>query len=239
MTRKSGCIIESCSKKEFDEAFLLVGLGAGEEKLKTVEGAIEELYFFCSPGTSGLQISRNASTALKSAGYQMLYQGKDVFEEHALTARKGNIWIAVRTNSEGRYNITTVEEQSMQQEMTAQWSGQLESSGRAVLEGIEFETDSHQLRPQSEAVLNQVLQLLEANPSWKLKIEGHTDTSGDAASNLTLSRARATTVLEWLTQHGIAPGRLLAEGFAGSKPRDTNATPEGRARNRRVELSRL
>lgn len=83
-----------------------------------------------------------------------------------------------------------------------------------------------------------VAQLLEKHSAWALSIEGHTDSVGDPASNRTLSQRRADAVRAALAERGVRPDRLETAGFGASEPRESNATVEGRARNRRVELVR-
>ncbi|HWG71730.1 MAG TPA: OmpA family protein, partial [Steroidobacteraceae bacterium] len=81
---------------------------------------------------------------------------------------------------------------------------------------------------------------LKKNPDWKLNIVGHTDGIGNDAANLSLSRRRSAAVKAALVdRYGIAADRLSTEGFGASQPQARNDTPEGRARNRRVELTRL
>ena len=81
-----------------------------------------------------------------------------------------------------------------------------------------------------------MLKLLQTTPDLRLAIEGHTDNAGTPAHNQTLSEARAQAVVANLVGAGIAASRLTAAGFGQSKPVADNATDEGRAQNRRVEL---
>lgn len=111
----------------------------------------------------------------------------------------------------------------------------LDSDGRVAIQ-VNFATDKAQILPTSEPQLAQVLDLLRADPSLKLSIEGHTDNSGAAAHNRTLSEDRATSVVAALTTKGIAADRLRAAGFGADKPVADNGSEEGKARNRRVEL---
>ncbi len=104
------------------------------------------------------------------------------------------------------------------------------------LDRITFETDSATLRPQSREQLSNIAAILQAYAPVRLKIGGYTDNSGDAATNLRLSQARAETVLNELRTMGIAASRLEAEGYGQAHPVADNATPEGRATNRRVAL---
>ena len=84
--------------------------------------------------------------------------------------------------------------------------------------------------------INKIYQLMVKNPDLKFSVEGHTDSDGDAASNLKLSKARGKTVMDKLISMGISPDRLKYNGFGESKPIDNNSTPEGKANNRRVEF---
>ena len=92
------------------------------------------------------------------------------------------------------------------------------------------------LRPESETVLAQVASLLNDEPDWKMKIEGHTDSTGTKQANQALSQQRAAAVVAWLVKDGIAASRLTAVGMGDTKPVADNSTDAGRARNRRVEL---
>ena len=78
--------------------------------------------------------------------------------------------------------------------------------------------------------------VLERNPSLNIVIQGHTDNRGTAAHNQKLSENRAKSVLEYFVEKGITRERLSAVGFGFSSPAATNETPEGQAKNRRVEL---
>jgi outer membrane protein OmpA-like peptidoglycan-associated protein len=105
--------------------------------------------------------------------------------------------------------------------------------------GIYFDFNSATIKPDSEAVLKQISDILHKNPDWKLSVAGHTDNIGDNSSNQSLSERRAAAVKEALVKrYGIAPGRLTTSGFGASRPIEPNTTLEGRARNRRVELQR-
>jgi outer membrane protein OmpA-like peptidoglycan-associated protein len=112
-------------------------------------------------------------------------------------------------------------------------------SCRTELHGVYFETGSAELLEESAPALGQVAVALGANPAWQVTVEGHTDNIGSAAYNDELSLRRANSVRTALVgRYGVGADRIAAQGFGLSKPIEANATPEGRARNRRVELAR-
>jgi outer membrane protein OmpA-like peptidoglycan-associated protein len=115
----------------------------------------------------------------------------------------------------------------------------LTSRCRAEIPGVYFDLGSADLRSESDASLNDVARLLNSHPDWKLSIEGHTDAIGAPASNLALSQRRADAVRAVLSsRYRVAASRLSAKGFGQTKPKESNATLEGRAHNRRVEMTR-
>jgi outer membrane protein OmpA-like peptidoglycan-associated protein len=110
---------------------------------------------------------------------------------------------------------------------------------RAEVHGIYFAFASAALMPESDPTLRGIAKLLSDNPSWLVTIEGHTDSIGRRAANLTLSKLRAAAVRAALvSRFSVSGSRLTATGFGDTRPVTSNATIEGRARNRRVELSR-
>lgn len=116
---------------------------------------------------------------------------------------------------------------------------QLTEEKRAITYGIYFDFNKDTIKPESEPVLKQIVQAMTDNPDWKLTVNGHTDNIGGDAYNLDLSKRRAAAVKQALvTRYHIAPDRLSTNGYGASSPIDTNDTLEGRARNRRVELTR-
>ena len=102
-----------------------------------------------------------------------------------------------------------------------------------------FESNAGKLRADSLQELKQVIAELKANPDWRLMIEGHTDDSGDSAANHRLSLDRAQAVRDLIVAGGIDKGRLVVQGYGETRPLSDNTTPEGRARNRRVDLSKV
>jgi OmpA-OmpF porin, OOP family len=113
----------------------------------------------------------------------------------------------------------------------------IESGQIKILERVEFENNSAKIRPESDRVLNAVLDVMTSHSEFgKLAVQGHTDNHGAAAYNKRLSEQRAAAVMKWLIDHGVARTRLSAQGFGLERPIDTNNTEEGRQNNRRVEF---
>jgi outer membrane protein OmpA-like peptidoglycan-associated protein len=115
----------------------------------------------------------------------------------------------------------------------------LANTGRAEVYSIYFAFNSDEIREESEPTLLEIADVLRRHPDWKLAIEGHTDSIATDAYNLQLSQKRAAAVRNALvSKKEVAGARLTTAGFGESRPKDTNDTLEGRARNRRVELVR-
>ncbi len=115
----------------------------------------------------------------------------------------------------------------------------LMETGHADIYTIHFSFNSDEIREESEPTLREIADILRRHADWKLRVGGHTDAIGGDAANLDLSKRRAAAVRNALIgRFGIKAERLLTDGYGRSRPMDTNDTEEGRARNRRVELSR-
>ncbi len=107
---------------------------------------------------------------------------------------------------------------------------------KIALRNIFFDTGKSALRPESNAELDRLVKLLKDVPSLKIEISGHTDNTGSAVLNESLSQSRAEAVVNYLTSKGIAANRMTAKGYGASQPISTNSTEEGRQQNRRTEF---
>ncbi len=116
-----------------------------------------------------------------------------------------------------------------------QASGQIDTSG-IELHNVFFDFDKATLRPESHSELNYWVDLLKKYPVLKIEIDGHTDSVGTAAYNLKLSLARAQAVKSYLVANGVKAKQLVPKGFGATQPKASNATDEGRQRNRRTEF---
>lgn len=104
---------------------------------------------------------------------------------------------------------------------------------------VNFETGSAELTPVSEYELDFLVEALKKYPGMRLELAGHTDNSGEAEENLTLSENRAKTVYNYLVNQGISEERLTVKGYGDTLPVAENDTPEGREKNRRLEFKIL
>jgi OmpA-OmpF porin, OOP family len=113
------------------------------------------------------------------------------------------------------------------------------TESKIVTHGINFDIDKATIKPESMGTLNMIIKVMKDNPDLKFEIDGHTDNSGGAAHNLTLSQQRADAVKTQLVSMGIDASRLTTKGFGDTKPISDNTSPEGRANNRRVEFVKM
>ncbi|HLY56281.1 MAG TPA: OmpA family protein [Stellaceae bacterium] len=163
-----------------------------------------------------------------------------ISEQHSagvlMTAHYGdngrNIWATLHL-AESNYSIAVADATIVQSRLAAD----LGAKCHLALTGVLFDFDKSTLKPESDAVLQQVAALMAKDPALKLEIQGHTDNVGGEAYNQTLSEARARSVVTWLTQHKVAPARLTARGYGKTRPIASNDTDDGRAHNRRVEIA--
>jgi len=106
-----------------------------------------------------------------------------------------------------------------------------------VFDHLNYETASAQLTPESQGTVNSLAQILKAYPNVHVQVSGHTDNTGAPDANQRLSLDRANTVKQMLVSSGIGPERIATNGYGQDRPIAPNDTEEGRARNRRTELT--
>ena len=236
-------------------------------KMIPVEGRLKTMYA-TGEGASFFEVQKTYERMIKNLGGVTVFEGtgkdmadknieyKDVrhHDTHLTEDEKIGVYM-VRTPSrqiwvevwqpafvESNYFLTVVEKQDMALRAglipAEQMKQALESQGHVMIPVL-FDTDKTDIKPESGPLIAEVIKLMQQNPSLKLRIEGHTDTQGTPANNVTLSDGRAKSVMLALLKAGIDPKRLQAQGFGQSRPVADNATDEGRARNRRVELVKI
>ena len=115
-------------------------------------------------------------------------------------------------------------------------SARVTAAGTWVYKDIRFNTSRSDINPDSFPVLVEIAAVLKANPRMKAEIQGHTDSVGSRPYNMKLSENRSRAVVAYLIEKGISSTRLSYKGYGPLRPIASNATAEGRAQNRRVEL---
>lgn len=215
---------------DHDPAPLSVTMPGASQPEIVATGSINKTYRPVD-GTSLLEWFTVYHDALLKAGWTII--GESHSADGAITAHYGkngrNLW-AYLHNGGGTYSFRVGDE-----------GGGLDASlakdCHVTLTGVLFDFNKSTLKPKSDPVLERVRLLLTKNAALKLEVQGHTDNAGTDAYNQALSEARAAAVVAWLTQHGIAAGRLSAKGYGKMVPVADNRTDEGRSKNRRVEIA--
>jgi OOP family OmpA-OmpF porin len=197
---------------------------------------------------SELQISRNYANAVKNMGGTIVFEGEcsgaDCAENCGYRMMVGKVikggnelWVEVVPFNDGNdYYLTVVAKEAMKQDVTANdMLDALNRDGRIALY-INFDTGKSIIKPESKPIIEQIVQMLKANPDLKISVEGHTDNVGNPKSNKVLSDDRAKAVVTAIIAQGIDAKCLSAVGYGQDKPIADNKTEEGRAKNRRVEL---
>jgi OOP family OmpA-OmpF porin len=114
------------------------------------------------------------------------------------------------------------------------------TEGKLVTYGIYFDSGSDKIKPESAGTMKEIATVFKENPAIRVKIIGHTDSDGDDAKNLDLSKRRAVSVKNAFTsEYGIDAARIETDGKGETEPVASNSTGEGKAKNRRVELIKL
>lgn len=201
---------------------------SSEQEQVLSHGVHERLYGGPAQALSAVQFSALYGPALKEAGWSIVRTWTGGFLAH-YTKNGRDIWaylhggggdIAIKVSDAGGDDL----------------AARLKKDCRATLNGVLFEFNKSTLTPESESALTRAGKALVSNAALNFEVQGHTDNVGKDDYNQTLSEARAAAVMKWLTGHGVPAARLTSRGFGKTVPVAGNDTPEGRARNRRVEL---
>jgi len=248
-TRMPGYFLDysgSLRESQFDAYQFWVQKGAKAEK-QQIEGH-KWIYFYRFDTSTGappspLQIKRNYQNAALKVGGKVVYDEPNNSSYNRTTlvvAKNGQeTWVEFSSGGGLSYYLTIVERQAMQQDVTANaeaLKNGLAETGHAEVQGIFFDFNKSEIKPESQPALQEVVKLLQGSPSLHVWVVGHTDNVGTAEFNVTLSNARAAAVVKALVAAGIDPRRLTPHGDGPFAPVATNTTEEGKAKNRRVEL---
>lgn len=248
LTRLENFYISDCSES-YNELVLRTSVSKTEAK----EGNLFYYYyrFNIDAGVkmkSPLQIIKNYENAVVKNGGKLVYKNTNASEGDIeatlyLSTKEKEYWIQL-TRFAGNgieveaFGLNVLEIESMKQEVVAS-----EIFEKIIKEGfialyINFETGKSDIKTESLPIIEQLSEMLKQNPTLKINIEGHTDNVGGENSNQLLSESRAKSVMDALISKGIDASRLKSKGWGQSKPIADNNTEEGRAKNRRVEISK-
>jgi OOP family OmpA-OmpF porin len=244
--RMSNYLLADC-KTNFDAVDF--NLAAGGSKMITKEGTKTTLRYDFNAESglakpSCLQILRNYESAAKKIGGVTAFfnVGEVTAVFKLLKNGREAAWVKIETGGNDNndfYVLTIVELEAMKQEITSDdILTALNTDGRISLY-INFATGKSDIEPDSQKIIDQISGMLSANPSLKVSVEGHTDNTGTPAGNKALSESRAKAVMNACITKGIDKSRLTAKGWGQDKPVADNATEEGKAQNRRVEIVKM
>lgn len=252
--------------RDFDAYELITGpIKSGKAKFLHLEGKVTEIGYLTPPGRSILEVYGNYESSLKQAGFEVLFACKaaecgagwmrvkglgDIFTGYentrVLTAKlakkEGDVYVALHMPAAGGVTLLNIIEvkpmdTGMVKVDAAALGRDITRQGHVALYGIFFDTGKADIKPESEATLNEIAALLKGTAQLRIHVVGHTDSTGDLAMNLDLSRRRANAVVQALAaKYGIPAARLQSHGVGPLAPLASNDDEDGRARNRRVEL---
>jgi OmpA-OmpF porin, OOP family len=225
-----------------DEAFASEKLVGLDKKPVAVEGRRVMFTYTRQTGTADpgtLGILRNYENAVKQLGGQITQSaGTEVIG--VVSKDGGEVWVRVKCAGGTYYYLTIVEKKGLEQAVVTNaqaLAAGLSATGQATVQGIFFDSGKAAIKPESEAAIAEIAKLLAGSPEMKVAVVGHTDGWGDWDANMRLSEARASAVMAMLaSKFGVAAERLTAFGNGSYAPVASNATDEGRARNRRVVI---
>jgi outer membrane protein OmpA-like peptidoglycan-associated protein len=220
---------ETHTGQEDNAPFRLTPKGASQDEI-VANGSVTRNYTL-QDGSQAL-FAAVYHDALAKAGWSIEKETPSGEVIVAHYAKKGrNLWAYL--NDHGNSYSIQVGREAAPDQMKAT----LAASCHVALVGVLFDFNKSTLQPASDGILTQVATLMTGTPSLTVEIQGHTDNIGSDAYNQTLSDARARSVMTWLTQQGIAAGRMTAKGYGRTQPVADNNSDLGRMRNRRVEIA--
>lgn len=224
------------------------------EKTEEKEGNVTRIGYSFNPANdqekppSPLQVIKNYENAVLKNGGKKIYSTLTEGPQGAsflLTSKDKTYYVVIDNMTPGRddvcdgYDLIIVEMEGMKQEIAAtEMFEKLNKEGSVALY-INFETGKSDIKAESQKIIDQITEMMRANPSLKVSIEGHTDNVGSPADNKSLSEARAKAVMKTVVASGVEASRLSTKGWGQEKPVAENKTEEGKAKNRRVEIVKM
>lgn len=248
-----GSFHKVCERSRFDKVELVEAADPARPRDKRRISREGEYWYYYDPiardGANGLpsqlEVFRNFENALRAAGGTVIGTDSPRHVYYRIKRPSGEYWGQAGCGGGNAaacnailHKIVRIADMEQSVVVSAdQIRKSLDESGRVVFYGIHFDTDKAVVKPESGPTLAEMAKYLKANAQVKVFIVGHTDMQGPLDRNQGLSRERAAAVVNALaTVHGIAPGRMAAEGVGPLAPVAANDAEAGRARNRRVEM---
>lgn len=216
------------SGSEDPSPFWVLPKGASQKEMVAPRSMVRS---YSLPDLGNLMFMTVYRGALTRAGWEIVEQfmGADASLTAHYAKNGRNLWAQLHNNADG-YTIAVADTGN-------DLSATLAKNCHVALYGVLFDFNKATLQPASDAVLQQVANLLANNRTLKLEVQGHTDNVGNDAYNQRLSEDRAHSVVAWLTAHGVAADRITSKGYGKTVPVAENTTDIGRAKNRRVEIA--
>jgi outer membrane protein OmpA-like peptidoglycan-associated protein len=239
LARIPGCSIIQCdSKPEAEGVDIQIGTTPdGTIQKEPMDGSADTIYYLCPIRMTLPSIIKAAEANLLKSGYKIIQTGHDADDFPIITANKETQWIQVSTymyNDNAAYIQTAIKVAPEDVAVADGFAEEMNKNGRVVLTNLTFNKED--LGPDAEKYLADVLAFLVRQPELRVRVEGYTDNTGDKTENIAVSQKRASAVASWLLAHGIDKSRITIQGLGDAKPAADNATPEGQAKNRRIEL---
>jgi OOP family OmpA-OmpF porin len=240
MQRLPGFYIGDCRFSEYKEHEFVYWVNGEATTLKKA-GVYREIWYRKNPDDtrhfSSEQILLNYNNAILKNKGKVLDNSKTTMTA-SINGKEVVLQIPTSNSSDvGSYQVFMVEVASMTQEIALNLGEAIDTDGKATLYGILFDTGKSDIKPESAESLKKIIDYLNANPTVKIIVVGHTDNVGAFTNNMTLSKSRAESITNYLITTGkISSSRLMSDGVGSLCPVSTNATEEGKKRNRRVEI---
>lgn len=238
-------------------------------KLIPVEGRLTTVYAVNEngKGPAAFKVMKTYESLVKSLGGVKVFEGKN-YDRYSLDLEYGDprhrpdyktkselgvyvvrlpdkeIWVEVfiENYSKDDYYLTVVEKKNLEVKASLlsadEMKQAIDAEGHVALY-INFDFDKADIKPESEPIIDEIVKLLKSDLVLSITVEGHTDNIGKPHYNKQLSDKRAKAVAAAVATKGIEIRRLTAVGYGQEKPIADNATDEGRAKNRRVELVKI
>lgn len=219
------------------------------EVFRNYQGALKnggfETLFTCGPQGCGSTVANAYANSGDNADYWGPEHGIHYISAK-LARPEGDVYVSLLVDNQGPDSRTNAElyvievkpmESGLITVNAESLANDINRTGHASVYGIYFDTAKADIKPESDATLNEIAKLLQGDSTLKLYVVGHTDNQGALDMNMDLSRRRADAVLAALTtKYAVPASRLKAYGCGPYSPVASNDSEDGRAKNRRVEL---